>query len=83
MTHSYPNEYMKNVIFRIKKLRKESRLTQVEFAKRVGVGLRFLRELERGKITVRVDKLMQVLEFLGYHIELKKNEPQDSMEPIE
>lgn len=71
---------MKNVILRIKKLRKENGLTQVEFAKRVGVGLRFLRELERGKITVRVDKLMQVLDFLGYHIELKRNEPQDMTE---
>jgi len=74
---------MKNVILRIKKLRKENGLTQVDFAKRVGVGLRFLRELERGKITVRVDKLMQVLDFLGYHIELKRNEPQDMTESNE
>jgi len=74
---------MKNVILRIKKLRKENGLTQVDFAKRVGVGLRFLRELERGKITVRVDKLMQVLDFLGYHIELKRTEPQDMTESNE
>ncbi len=46
----------------------------MEFAKRAGVGLRFLRELEHGKTTVRVDKLMQVLNFLGYHLDLKKNE---------
>lgn len=59
----------------IRTLRKKNDLTQVEFAKRAGVGLRFLRELEQGKATVRMDKLMQVLEFLGYHLELKKNEP--------
>ena len=83
MTYSYSDRYMKNVILRIKKLRKENGLTQVDFAKRVGVGLRFLRELERGKITVRVDKLMQVLDFLGYHIELKRTEPQDMTESNE
>ena len=58
----------------IKDLRKELGLTQVEFAKRAGIGLRFLRELERGKTTVRLDKLNQVLDFLGVHLELKRNE---------
>jgi len=58
----------------IKKLRKELNLTQTDFAKRAGVGLRFLRELERGKPTVRLDKLNQVLDFLGVHIELIRNE---------
>ncbi|MEA3490135.1 MAG: helix-turn-helix transcriptional regulator [Candidatus Omnitrophota bacterium] len=65
-----------NISFQIKNLRKKNGLTQIEFAKRAGVGLRFLRELEHGKITVRMDKLMQVLDFLGYHLELKRNEPQ-------
>ena len=58
----------------IKQLRKKAGLTQVEFAKRVGVGLRFVRELEQGKSTIRMDKLNQVLEFLGYHLEVKQNE---------
>lgn len=58
----------------IKKLRKKLGLTQVDFAKRAGVGLRFLRELEEGKPTVRLDKINQVLEFLGMHIELMRNE---------
>jgi len=58
----------------IKQLRRKSGLTQVEFSKRSGVGLRFLRELEQGKATVRLDKVNKVLEFLGYHLELKKNE---------
>ena len=58
----------------IKQLRKKAGLTQVEFSKRSGVGLRFLRELEQGKATVRLDKVNKVLEFLGYHLELMKNE---------
>lgn len=65
-----------NIVSQIKILRKKNGLTQVEFAKRAGVGLRFLRELEQGKATIRMDKLMQVLDFLGYHLELKRNEPQ-------
>lgn len=65
-----------SISLQIRNLRKKNGLTQIEFAKRAGVGLRFLRELEHGKITVRMDKLMQVLDFLGYHIELKRNEPQ-------
>lgn len=58
----------------IKNLRKKLGLTQINFARRTGVGLRFLRELERGKTTVRLDKLNQVLDFLGVHLELMRNE---------
>ena len=65
---------MDNINKQIKQLRKKAGLTQVEFSRRSGVGLRFLRELEQGKATVRLDKVNKVLEFLGYHLELKKNE---------
>lgn len=58
----------------IKNLRKKLGLTQIDCAKRAGIGLRFLRELEQGKATVRLDKLNQVLDFLGMHLELKRNE---------
>jgi y4mF family transcriptional regulator len=54
---------------RIKKLRKKRGWTQVELAKRSGVGVRFVRELERGKkTTVQVHKLIQVLGALGYRL---------------
>ena len=59
---------------KIKELRKNAKLTQVEFAKRAGVGLRFIRKLEQGKPTIRLDKVNQVLEFFGYHIEVIQNE---------
>ena len=58
----------------IKKLRKKLGLNQVDFARRSGVGLRFLRELEKGKTTVRLDKLNQVLDFLGLHLEIARDE---------
>lgn len=62
----------------IKNLRKKIMLTQIDFAKRAGVGLRFLRELESGKTTVRLDKLNQVLDFLGFHLEIVRNENVES-----
>ncbi|HAM41872.1 MAG TPA: transcriptional regulator [Candidatus Omnitrophica bacterium] len=58
---------------KIKELRKRSGLTQVEFSKRVGVGLRFIRDLEQGKPSVRLDKVNQVLKFLGHHLEIVSN----------
>ncbi|MBQ7035842.1 MAG: helix-turn-helix transcriptional regulator [Clostridia bacterium] len=45
----------------IKQKRKEMGLTQEEFAIRSGLGLRFVRELEQGKETVRMDKVNQAL----------------------
>jgi len=57
----------------IRKLRKKAKLSQIELAARVGVGLRFIRELERGKPTVRMDKVNLVLVFFGYHIEVIRN----------
>lgn len=59
--------------YQIARLRKKLGLNQIEFAKRAGVGLRFLRELEQGKTSVRLDKLLQVLDFLGCYLELRSN----------
>ena len=49
----------------IKQKRKEAGLTQEDFAIRSGLGLRFVRELERGKATVRMDKVNQALSMFG------------------
>lgn len=49
----------------IKKSRKEAGLTQEEFAMRSGLGLRFVRELEQGKETVRLDKVNTALAMFG------------------
>ncbi|MBE5906813.1 MAG: helix-turn-helix transcriptional regulator [Lachnospiraceae bacterium] len=49
----------------IKFERKKAGLTQEEFAIRSGLGLRFVRELEQGKETVRLDKVNQALRMFG------------------
>lgn len=49
----------------IKQKRKEAGLTQEDFAIRSGLGLRFVRELEQGKETVRMDKVNQALSIFG------------------
>ena len=49
----------------IKTERKKSGLTQEDFAIRSGLGLRFVRELEQGKETCRMDKVNQALSMFG------------------
>ena len=49
----------------IKEERNKAGLTQEEFAMRSGLGLRFVRELEQGKETVRMDKVNQALAMFG------------------
>jgi y4mF family transcriptional regulator len=48
--------------------RKQAKLTQAELAERAGVGLRFIRELEGSKKTLRLDKVEQVLLLFGHTI---------------
>ena len=49
----------------IKNERKKAGLSQEDFAARAGLGLRFVRELEQGKETVRLDKVNQALAMFG------------------
>ena len=49
----------------IKEMRKQCNLTQVDLADKSGVGLRFVREMEQGKQTLRLDKVNQVLALFG------------------
>lgn len=49
----------------IKQKRKETGLTQIDLAEKSGVGLRFVRELEQGKSTLRMDKVNQILALFG------------------
>ncbi len=59
------NTHMNTIAEFIKQKRKEMGLTQEEFAIRSGLGLRFVRELEQGKETVRMDKVNQALSMFG------------------
>ncbi len=49
----------------VKEKRKVYGLTQVDLSQKSGVGLRFVRELEQGKETLRLDKVNQVLSLFG------------------
>jgi y4mF family transcriptional regulator len=49
----------------VKQKRNSAKLTQPELAEKAGVGLRFLRDLEQGKLTLRMDKANQVLQLFG------------------
>jgi y4mF family transcriptional regulator len=62
----------------VKRLREKAKMTQRELADRAGVGLRFIRDLEQGKQTVRSDKVNQVLALFGYHLEALKDHESDA-----
>ena len=52
----------------VKAMRKEHNLTQVDLSEKAGVGLRFVRELEQGKQTLRIDKVNQILNLFGSEV---------------
>lgn len=52
----------------IKEKRKQANLTQPELAAKAGVGLRFVRDLEQGKATLKMDKVNQVLKLFGHEL---------------
>jgi y4mF family transcriptional regulator len=52
----------------VKERRRALGLTQKELADRAGVGLRFIRELEQGKASLRLDKVNQVLALFGHRM---------------
>jgi y4mF family transcriptional regulator len=64
----------------VKEQRKKLALTQQDLAKRAGVGLRFIRELEQGKSTLQLDKVNQVLFLFGSQLGPVKIEVRSSDE---
>jgi len=63
----------------VKTKRKSLKMTQKELSEKAGVGIRFTRELESGKSTLRMDKVNAVLELFGYElgaiqIQINRNE---------
>lgn len=52
----------------VKALRKEAGLTQEDLAMKAGVGLNFVRNLEQGKPTLRMDKVNQLLDLFNYEL---------------
>src|SRR5687768_2024176 len=68
-----------NLSFFIKYYREQLGLTQEQLANKAGVGLRFVRDLEQGKETLRLDKINQVLSLFGHKMRAEKN----SVDPYE
>jgi y4mF family transcriptional regulator len=52
----------------VKQRRKLLQMSQPDLAAKAGVGLRFVRELEQGKATLRLDKVNQVLRLFGHEL---------------
>jgi y4mF family transcriptional regulator len=52
----------------LKEKRKKLKMTQYQLAEKAGVGLRFVRDLEQGKTTLRMDKVNQVLRLFGQEL---------------
>lgn len=52
----------------VKALRKQYRMTQEDLAYKSGVSLFFVREMEQGKISLRMDKVNQVLDLFNYEL---------------
>lgn len=58
-------ENQNDLSLHIKTKRKQNKLTQPELALKAGVGLRFVRDLEQGKNSLRMDKVNDVLRLFG------------------
>jgi len=52
----------------VRQKRKSLKMTQKEMSEKSGVGLRFIRELEKGKETLKMDKVNQVLNLFGFEL---------------
>jgi len=52
----------------VKSRRRVHKITQDQLARKAGVGLRFVRDLEQGKTSLRMDKVNQILELFGHEL---------------
>ncbi len=52
----------------LKEKRRKLKITQQQLAVKSGVGLRFVRDMEQGKASLRMDKVNQVLLMFGYEL---------------
>ncbi len=61
----------------VRRLRRESQLTQIKAASMCHVGTRFLSDLENGKATIQIGKAMKVLQAFGLVVMLKQKDLTD------
>ncbi len=60
----------------VRQARKSHKVTQKELAASSGTGVRFIRELEKGKPTCEMEKVLLVLTMLGLRLEVNLPEPE-------
>ena len=78
MIYLYPKGYIIMTISEfLKEKRGSTKLTQEQLAGKAGVGLRFVRDLEQGKETLRIDKVNQVLKLFGFELAPVQKEKKD------
>lgn len=56
----------------VRRRREELGYTQAELAFRAGLSLPFIKEFELGKKTARLDKVTELLNYLGASLEVKR-----------
>ncbi len=59
---------MNNISSIVKQLRKENNMTQEQLSIKSGLGLRFIRDLEQGKSSLRLDKVNELLDLFNYEM---------------
>jgi len=72
---------MSNISAFVRQKRKEQGLTQQDLAEKAGVGLRFIRDLEQGKRTLRMDKTNDVLKLFDHQLGPMVTPPDDVVGP--
>jgi y4mF family transcriptional regulator len=73
-THSLPYGNIKtpdDLGRALRERRKQQGATQAEFASLCGVGVRFISDLENGKSTVQIGKVLQVIQCLGLELGIR------------
>jgi y4mF family transcriptional regulator len=68
-----PEKSLPHISAFIKYQREQANLTQEDLALKAGVGIRFIRDLEQGKETLRVDKINQVLALFGAQMRAERD----------
>jgi y4mF family transcriptional regulator len=68
MRYNYINSTHVSLSVFTKEKRKLLNLTQQDLADKAGVGIRFIRDLEQGKDSLRMDKVNQVLNLFGQEL---------------
>jgi len=64
----HSTKQMSSIAAFVKTKRNELKLTQEDLSQKAGVGIRFIRELESSKETLKMDKINQVLRLFGHEL---------------